>query len=124
MMDWEEAMAEAKEEHGYGENDWIPREEWDSVVESAEWYQEEAYQEDLEDMRMVGRTKHKAYLESDWWAQLRRKIMIKFNGVCQDCSGTAYEVHHTTYANVGNEKEEKDLIPLCGECHRKRHGIK
>lgn len=33
------------------------------------------------------------------------------------------EVHHTTYANIGDEDVENDLVTLCERCHEAEHGL-
>lgn len=72
------------------------------------------------------------YLESDEWKQRRIKVLTRDGHICQaqlECDGaTATQVHHLTYAHVGNEPLF-DLRSVCTACHetitemdRKRRG--
>lgn len=64
------------------------------------------------------------YLKSETWFQKRKGALDRANNKCQLCSSRKnLNVHHNTYENVGDEKEE-DLIVLCGECHKKYHSDK
>ena len=62
---------------------------------------------------------YKRYLQSDKWAMIRNAIIERDNFKCTVCdSPDNLHVHHLTYENVGNEKDE-DLITLCRGCHFK-----
>lgn len=41
---------------------------------------------------------------------------------CEECGATdvALHVHHLTYVNLGDEKDE-DLKVLCEPCHKSKH---
>ena len=61
------------------------------------------------------------YLNTDQWKELRKKVLIRENGICQGCKiNKARDVHHTTYANCGDELLFQ-LVALCGSCHQKMH---
>jgi len=61
------------------------------------------------------------YLHTDQWREKRRKVLNRDDHVCQSClDRDATEVHHLTYARVGNEPLF-DLIAVCSECHREIH---
>lgn len=61
------------------------------------------------------------YLQSATWQTKRRKKLVQANGRCQVCGSDArLEVHHNTYARVGNERMS-DLLVLCRECHQLFH---
>jgi hypothetical protein len=69
------------------------------------------------------REEYKAYLLSDKWKRLRDRI-IRARGVrCERCGtspmrgGGRLEVHHLTYAHLGNEPPE-DLLVVCAGCHK------
>ncbi len=66
------------------------------------------------------------YLQSPEWFRLRQSVFIRNNSECQSCgSKNNLEVHHITYARLGNENPN-DLITLCGGengCHGKLHKI-
>ncbi len=68
--------------------------------------------------------KYLKYLNSKEWAATRNDVVLMYKGVCQDCLTLTKspQVHHLTYANLYHEEPE-DLILLCRQCHRKRHGI-
>lgn len=62
------------------------------------------------------------YLKTDRWMIVcqRRKALDGYQ--CRDCGEMEFlNVHHLTYENRGLESLE-DLVTLCDECHRKRHG--
>lgn len=64
---------------------------------------------------------HNVYLKSYEW-KIKRDLVMKFyNNVCLDCGYIATDVHHITYDRIFKEKFE-DLIPLCRNCHSKKHG--
>lgn len=64
------------------------------------------------------------YLKSDYWLNLRR-IRFEIDGwKCTKCgSAMCLEAHHTNYENLGDaERELKDLVTLCHNCHEEVHG--
>jgi len=71
------------------------------------------------------KTVYRQYIDSAEWQERRREFLVKFN-VCARCemprwlAEIAYDqdlnVHHKSYANVGNEDWD-DLEPLCRRCH-------
>jgi 5-methylcytosine-specific restriction endonuclease McrA len=64
----------------------------------------------------------RAYLRSPRWACKRQEVLDRERGICQGCrQSKAVEVHHTTYAHVGDEPLF-ELVALCPGCHRKVHG--
>jgi len=64
----------------------------------------------------------KSFLSSEYWQDVRRKILVR-DRCCKICTSFAYlEVHHITYKNKGNELENLgDLVLLCANCHQKVH---
>lgn len=63
---------------------------------------------------------YKRYLKSDKWDTIRNAIIERDNYRCAICSSRDnLHVHHLTYENVGNEKDE-ELITLCKGCHFKK----
>ncbi len=65
--------------------------------------------------------RYDAYLLSDEWRMRRRQIFERDSYRCKKCGeAPAAQVHHETYARVGNELDE-DLISVCIPCHRKLH---
>ncbi len=66
-------------------------------------------------------TWYQNYLLSDWWALVRRKALQAAGFRCQLCnSPEKLQVHHRSYANIGNEKLG-DLTVLCEDCHEVFH---
>jgi hypothetical protein len=60
------------------------------------------------------------YLSSPEWKSKRARVLIRDEYRCtakrNGCTKHATEVHHLTYANVGNEPLE-DLTSVCRNCH-------
>ncbi len=61
------------------------------------------------------------YLDTRHWKRFRASVMILAEHRCGDCNGQATDIHHLSYANLGRETHF-DVIPLCADCHMKRHG--
>lgn len=57
------------------------------------------------------------YIESDRWKIKRDQATNRVKNKCEEC-GSPYDlqVHHLTYARLGNENL-KDLKVLCRDCH-------
>lgn len=77
----------------------------------------------------------KEFYGSPAWQSLREHIKKRDAYLCQDCLAKglhtpAEEVHHIkpiTPANINNPEitlNEKNLVSLCRECHRARHGAR
>ena len=66
--------------------------------------------------------KYEEYLQSNDWKIIRDNIISR-DTLCKICnSALSVEVHHLTYKNIFNEKEE-DLIGICRPCHGIQHGL-
>lgn len=74
-----------------------------------------------------------SFYNSKAWRNLREVIMARDARLCQDCLRNgiftpAEEVHHITPLTPQNITDPRvalsgdNLISLCRECHRKRHG--
>jgi 5-methylcytosine-specific restriction endonuclease McrA len=64
---------------------------------------------------------YNGYLRSPEWKLKREGILLRSQGRCEKCAGRKpIQVHHITYARVGNELPE-DLAALCFDCHRPIH---
>lgn len=60
------------------------------------------------------------YLNSYIWKE-KRDFLIKKVGYCTRCGRRKrLVVHHNTYANIGNEREQ-DLDVVCFDCHNRIH---
>ena len=69
-------------------------------------------------------------LKSDYWKGYSYSLIKERNFTCQDCGRRFYnernklQVHHLVYRDVNPWSYNPDeLIVLCEECHKKRHGI-
>lgn len=61
------------------------------------------------------------YLKSDAWADRRARVMHRCGGTCEGCGKRkASQVHHLTYAHVGDEFLF-ELVALCHPCHERIH---
>ena len=72
-----------------------------AIAEHSEWYRD--------------------YLKSPEWKLKRKKVLKRANNICEGClEQPAIEVHHVSYANIGDELLYQ-LAALCEDCHRKAH---
>jgi len=72
-------------------------------------------------MAKYGAVDYDKYLASKAWKQ-KRKEMLAMYPQCAVCGATKrLEVHHLTYAHLGNEPLE-DLKVICKSCHKQEHG--
>jgi 5-methylcytosine-specific restriction endonuclease McrA len=70
---------------------------------------------------VVGRVDYATYIKTSRWKQRREEAKRRAGNRCLVCnSGDRLEVHHRSYANLGNERPE-DLTVLCADCHRRFH---
>src|SRR5436190_24302797 len=61
------------------------------------------------------------YLPSTEWRERRRLILLRAQGICEGCRlQPAWDVHHLTYENVGEEFLFQ-LAALCRPCHDRLH---
>ena len=75
----------------------------------------------LESIRQTEKKKYHLYLGTKEWKDRRAKVLRRANNLCEGCGDrTATEVHHLTYANVGDELLFQ-LVALCSPCHSKLH---
>lgn len=64
---------------------------------------------------------YQSHLASPEWQELRRKVFRRCKGVCEGClERPAVEVHHLTYARLGDEMLF-DLVGVCSSCHDRIH---
>ena len=83
-----------------------------------QWLYEHSKMQDKLEKKEI---KYQEYLDSVFWELTRNKALEKAGRKCQLCSNKSnLQVHHTTYENLGCEKEN-DLIVLCDKCHGKFH---
>ena len=73
------------------------------------------------DMENVDRIEYDKYRKTKKWKNLSKLVKEKAGNKCTFCKSTKRLVaHHHNYINLYNETE-KDLICVCGQCHRKIH---
>jgi 5-methylcytosine-specific restriction endonuclease McrA len=61
------------------------------------------------------------YLASADWQSVRQRIFSRSWGTCEGClEAPATEVHHRTYAHVGDEFLF-ELVAICRPCHERLH---
>jgi len=64
---------------------------------------------------------HIAYIDSDDWKQMRKKVLKRDNYLCQGClTAKATEVHHMTYQHW-KEEFAWELYSVCRACHERYH---
>ena len=76
------------------------------------------------------REEYESLLQSDYWKGYSYSLIKERNFTCEDC-GRRYpnernklQVHHLVYRDVNPwSYKPEELIVLCEECHRRRHGI-
>lgn len=66
---------------------------------------------------------YEKFLKTTYWASISSVVKSRGGKKCALCGRTErLQVHHTTYANHGEEiKHLADLICVCPECHKKIH---
>lgn len=80
-----------------------------------------------EDIKQLKRMKHKDFLNTIYWKNIRKYVLYKRRYKCELCySNKNLHVHHKTYICHGHEHEYDNLsqlIVLCENCHKKHHLI-
>ena len=69
-------------------------------------------------------------LKSDYWKGYSYSLIKERNFTCEDCGRSFYnernklQVHHLVYRDVNPwSYRPEEVIVLCEDCHKKRHGI-
>ena len=65
---------------------------------------------------------YKKYLNTGHWKRRRIAYYSKHKKICFCCGGESYVLHHICYARRGQELD-KDLTPMCEECHSEVHNL-
>ena len=69
----------------------------------------------------VRRVEYAAYLLTPAWRERRRLVLERAGRLCEGCREVpATEVHHTTYAHIGDEFLW-ELRAVCALCHERMH---
>ena len=67
------------------------------------------------------RAVYRRYLASADWQSVRERVLRRAWGTCEGClEAPATEVHHRTYAHVGDELLF-ELVAICRPCHERLH---
>ena len=77
------------------------------------------------------REEYEKLLKSDYWKGYSYSLIKERNFTCEDCGRqfpnerNKLQVHHLVYRDVNPwSYRPEEVVVLCEECHRKRHGIK
>lgn len=65
-------------------------------------------------------------LKDPRWLEFRQRVFEAKGHKCSKCGGTEYlQVHHPKYVEgkYAWEYPIRDMVVLCGDCHKKVHGI-
>ena len=69
-------------------------------------------------------------LKSDYWKGFSYSLIKERNFTCEDCGRRFYnqrnklQVHHLVYRDINPwSYKPEEMVVLCEECHKKRHGI-
>ena len=72
-------------------------------------------------IRVKNKAEYQEYLKSPAWQATRKRLYKAYEFKCSMCgSPKNLRVHHITYENLGEEKDE-DLTVLCQKCHSQVH---
>jgi DNA-binding XRE family transcriptional regulator len=74
----------------------------------------------METEKRYNKQTYRLYLKSAWWTQRRKLYWDNHKRKCTVCGAFALDLHHKTYININNEKDE-DLMALCRACHDQIH---
>jgi len=69
---------------------------------------------------MITTRKYRDYISSERWREIRLEKLKSVDYRCERCGGMAVQVHHKTYAHLGDESLD-DLEALCKACHDEKH---
>lgn len=68
------------------------------------------------------REEYQKYLQSDHWKDVKERFrQSKRPKHCLICNNEQIELHHVSYSKLGNERIDRDIVPLCRNCHQKLH---
>lgn len=69
-------------------------------------------------------------LQSDYWKGFSYSLIKERDFTCEDCGRTFYnqsnklQVHHLVYRDINPwSYKPEEMVVLCEECHKKRHGF-
>ena len=80
--------------------------------------QTNSYKGRLKNLRLLGFSGYRAYLDSSLWQRVRVRAFKERGNVCQFCGAPARELHHTDYSEeVLRGDRCTSIVPLCHDCH-------
>jgi len=67
----------------------------------------------------------KRMADTDYWSDIRQKVLKRDNNVCQRCGKKIgkFHVHHILPRKKGGTDHYDNLITVCASCHKKVEGI-
>lgn len=73
-------------------------------------------------MARLSKSEYAAYLKTPAWKRKAAMVHAHAKHLCEGCGlHKSQEVHHLTYANIGNEFLF-ELVAICALCHDRIHG--
>ncbi len=73
---------------------------------------------------------YEVLLKSDYWKGFSYSLIKERNFTCEDCGRSFYnqrnklQVHHLVYRDINPwSYKPEEMVVLCEECHKRRHGI-
>jgi len=70
--------------------------------------------------RASAKAAYREYLQSQEWAAIRARVLLRAGRKCEGCGEEATQVHHLTYEHVF-EEFLFELIAVCRGCHERLH---
>lgn len=86
------------------------------------------FENDTDIAQKINTMSYKDFLKTPYWKAISLYKKKNAKCKCELCQSTIHlQTHHKTYDNHGYEHNkdiaDKDLIVLCGKCHRKMHNL-
>lgn len=108
----------------------ISREYFEEASKEHKRHREQRYKDRNELLDLIAQKKkedryafYTEHLQSDYWTDIRAKVLNRDRHVCQGClSANATQVHHLNYKNLGQEFAF-ELVSMCEDCHKRLHHI-
>lgn len=90
-------------------------------------WQRQSYARELHNARREAshaefHAEHEAFLRSETWKDMRRRVFDRCGGICEGCRmRRAVQVHHRNYTYKFGREMLFDLVAVCRECHEAIH---
>ncbi len=76
------------------------------------------YRRRASNLRRMGFSSYQAYLASDLWKEIRRRVLERDGWTCKRCRGRATQVHHRSYVTKALDGTNIGLLTsVCRPCH-------